>query len=428
MYAQRPNRGLVHTIKRSVALVLGGMAAIASCAAAAQEETGSTPSLQPQQPGAPETLTHMSEALRTSVRKIVVIGSPSPTEKEITGSYEKTTPGVLGGISQGSRAGSPSTQIGSVNVTFPIPILTLPGAIVGGISGKAKRDMQKFRDELTDDLATATDQPLTNEKLASAVYWSLQSVPGLDLNLFASTTPIPGDTDAVMYVSVKNVTIDVESKNAILTATAEITLRRPNDEEDIYHGLIQYQDRDTLANWTKNENALWRDYAQFAKHYLGREISAEVFDRIDLNHELRPIESQTVELARKNDWQGTSRSATPTLAWELKLLGGDSYGPWAETIDESNIYYDVEIYDAHRLVYAQEQIPDPVHTLVTEIDGCKTYRWSVRPSYHIGSDVRFGEWMRSTPKTITGIIGRNASEAPAYIQDFAQLKIDCRRR
>ena len=40
---------------------------------------------------------------------------------------------------------------------------------------------------------------------------------------------------------------------------------------------------------------------------------------------------------------------------------------------------------------------------------------------------RFGEWMRFKTDTVTdnGNIGRKASEAPAYIQDFASLKIKC---
>ncbi len=116
------------------------------------------------------------------------------------------------------------------------------------------------------------------------------------------------------------------------------------------------------------------------------------------------------------------------------MLGGDSYGSWASAIDESNIYYDVEIYDMHTLVYAENQVQSPLHTLVFEIDACKTYRWSVRPSYHIGSDIKFGEWMRFNPDndsdidTGKGSVGRKASDAPAYIQDFASLDIECGRK
>ncbi len=118
----------------------------------------------------------------------------------------------------------------------------------------------------------------------------------------------------------------------------------------------------------------------------------------------------------------------------MTLLGGDSYGSWAIVIDESDIYYDVEIYDMHRLVYAEKQVEDPTHTLEFEIDACKTYRWSVRPSYHLGTDIKFGEWMRFRSDSDTdtdtgkGSVGKKASEAPAYIQDFALLEIKCGRR
>lgn len=432
MSAQAQNDGPTRIWTGALALFVVAGLATPNPGRTAQAQVTEESSTENQPSNAPAPVTHMSEALRSAIKKVVVIAGPSPTKEDITGSYEKTTPGLYGGMAAGSRAGAPSAQIGGINVSFPIPILTLPGMIVGGISGKTMREMQEFRDALAEDLARADNQLLTNDGLALDVYRDLQSLPGLDSGLFASTTPIPNDADAIMYVSVNEVTIEVEGKEAILTASAGVTLRRPSDETDLYESVIRYQDRDSLANWTENDNALWRDYANFARHYLGREIAAEVFDRIELRHELLPRASDTVTLAKKNAWQGASRSTTPTLAWNLTLLGGDAYGPWVDEIDEPSIFYDVEIYDLHRLVYARKQIPDPYHMLANEIDPCRTYRWSVRPSYHVGSEIKFGEWMRfnSEPDadTGTGIVGRNASEAPAYIQDFAWLKIECGRR
>jgi len=75
-----------------------------------------------------------------------------------------------------------------------------------------------------------------------------------------------------------------------------------------------------------------------------------------------------------------------------------------------------------------------------EIDACKTYRWSVRPTYHVDGAIKYGEWMKIIPDAETdtesetelefenGIAGRRASVAPAYIQDFASLKIECGRK
>lgn len=375
--------------------------------------------------------THLEESVRSSVKKVVVVPGTNPASQEVTGTYEKDTPGLIGGIDEGSRVGTISKDIGGIPVSIPIPILTIPAAIFGGLSGSAKRQIQEFRDELTEDLAQAANQPLTSDKLALDVFWGLRRLPSLDSKLFAPTTPVPADTDAVLYVNVSAVTIDVQGKEAILTTSATVTLSRLSDGQKLYERQIQYSDRDTLDNWTENDNALWHDYANYARHYLGREISAEVFDRIKLRHELQPLETDTVARVKKNDWQGVSKSTTPTLAWELALLGDDSYGPWTKEIDAADVAYDVEIYDAHQLVYAEKQVQDSQHSLTFEIEACKTYRWSVRPSYRIGNDVRFGEWMRVNPdadsedESAQGGMGRQASAAPAYTQDFATLKIEC---
>ena len=372
--------------------------------------------------------THMSEALRSSLKKVVVLPGRSPVNQGISGSYQKPTLGLFDGAAAGSTIGDGvSKEIGPVSVGLPFPILTLPGAIFGGIKGKTERDIQEFRDRLTADLAQAASQPLTHDALASDVFWGLRNVPNLDPKIFALTTPIPNDTDAVLYVSLTNVIIDVQGKEAIITTAAYVTLRRMSDGAHVYEKEVQYQDRDTLSNWTRNENALWRDYATFARHYIAREISAEVYDRVALRHELQPQKTDTVARIKKNAWQGISRTATPTIAWELTLLGDDSYGSWAKLIDTTDISYDVEIYDKHQLIYSAKHIKEPRHTVAAELGSCKTYRWSVRPSYHVGSDTKFGEWMRlkSDSDTRQGNVGRQASEAPAYTQDFALLKIKC---
>jgi hypothetical protein len=433
MQTQEQCRDLTRAVLRRLALLIVSTTAIFIPGWAAQEQTGSESSSSIEQANAPDEHTHMSEVLRSSIERLVVIAGASPADQEITGSYEKETAGLVGGIDDGTRAATVSKDIGGVPINIPIPILTVPAAIIGGISGATKREIQELRDAMTEDLARAADQPLTNDGLATDVYFSLLNVPDLDTKLFASTTPIPNDTDAILYVSVNEVTIDVQGKEAILTTSATVTLRRLSDGKGLYEREIQYQDRDTLDNWTENESALWRDYANFARHYLGREISAEVFDRIKLRHELRPKESDTVSRVKKNEWQGVSKSTTPTLAWELNLLGGDTYGAWINEVDESKIFYDVEIYDLHQLVYAESKIPDPFHTLAFEIETCGMYRWSVRPSYHVDGGVKFGEWMRFNSDngiandTGKGSVGRKASEAPAYTQDFALLEIKCGR-
>jgi hypothetical protein len=110
-------------------------------------------------------------------------------------------------------------------------------------------------------------------------------------------------------------------------------------------------------------------------------------------------------------------------------LGGDAYGEWTKEIDPSRISYDVEIYDMQRLVYAAKDVPQASHTVEEELP-CKPLRWSVRPSYRVAEGKKFGEWMRLGPagQSSKANEGRRASEAPAYIQDFATLTLKCKRR
>ena len=373
--------------------------------------------------------THLSEAVRAAVKKVVVLPGQGPVGQATTGSYEKQTEGLYAGMEKGASRSGVGVEIGPVRTRYSIPILTVPLAILGGISGKTQRDIQEFRDRLTEDLAKSASPPLTNDALASDVWWGLRKLPNLESRVFARTTPIPEDTDAILYVGLENMTIDVQGKDAVITTTASATLRRLSDGEHLYEEQVQYQDRDTLSNWTRNDNALWHDYANFARHYIGREISAEVFDRVKLKHELKPRGSASVKRVKKNDWQGVSKTPTPTLAWELQLLGGDRYGEWAAAINPSDIAYDVEIYDMQRLVYAAKEVPQSSHTVTEELP-CKMLRWSVRPSYRVADGRKFGEWMRYSSETYSSKAneGRRASEAPAYIQDFASLNLKCKRR
>lgn len=376
---------------------------------------------------------YLSESVRTTIKKAILIGAESPPQEEISGSYRKDTAGLVGGMNEGSRLGTVSQEIGGINVNFPIPILTIPGAIFGGLSGATKREIQAFRDALTRELSEAENTSLTNDGLALDVYQELGKLANPETRLFAPSVAIPEDTDAILFVSFEDVGIDVKGDEAVLAVSAKATVRNPGDGLKIYETVVAYEDRDTLKNWTADDNALWKDYANFAAHYLAREITDVLFGRVEPAHELRPIESRTVSRVKKNDWYGISTSRTPTLAWEL--LATTSLSPALAGANDMGIYFDVEIYDNHRLVYSQRQVPDASHTLSYGIEACKTYRWSVRPTYHFDGHVRYGEWMRSKPQPDgenasatpagNGNIGRKASQAPAYIQDFAQLKIKC---
>ena len=378
-----------------------------------------------------DPLARMPESVRSSIESVVVIAGQSPTTQEVTGTYNEDTPGLIGGMDEGAKAGTISKEIGPVPINYRIPIISDITTIFGGLSGAAKEQLQELRDEMTENLAQTGNHPLTNDGMALDVFWSLQDLPHLESRLYAATTPIAEDTDAILYVAINGVKIDVQGKDAIITTEAGATLQRFSDNRVLYSTIVRYQDRDNLENWTKDNKALWRTYANYARHYLGRALSADAFKTIEMEHELLPAESESAQLARRNKRQLISETVMPTLAWSLELPEDGTNVAWAGTFNESGIYYDLEIFDARQLVYAEEKIADPSHTLAYEIEPCRTYRWSVRPAYHVDGAVWYGEWMRFDsgdeidPEFGKGLVGRKASDAPAYTQDFAELKIEC---
>lgn len=401
---------------------------IPDCASAA----GSTAPAAPTSPATAASPGHMPEALRSGIHTVIVVPGASQTDQQLTGSYGKDGLGAAGGMVQGSKLGFPSTGIGNVSVGISIPQLILPGMLAGSLFGMTKQELQDFRDALAKDLANAKDQPLTNSRLALHVYLELRASPDLETRLFAPSLDIPEAADAVLHVSINDVTIDVDRDDAILKTTAEITLNSQSDGSVIYKKWFYYQDKDTLSDWTASDNALWRDYTNFALDYLGRAIAADLFTGVDLVRQLQPAATDTLSMGRNDVWQDSSKSRTPDLAWKLTLAGHQPDYPWADDIDESNITYDLEIFDDHHPIYGQQGIAEPFHTLAYELDACKTYRWSVRPAYHVNGGIKYGDWMRSPPESGRGTgsanEGNKASEAPAYIQYFPTLRIDCHAR
>jgi hypothetical protein len=367
----------------------------------------------------------MSEEHRQAVKKIVVLPASSPAGGAITGSYQKETDGLIDGIDKGRAQGTISKEVSGIPINIPIPILQFPLAVFGGMSGGIKRQIQDFRDALTKDLAESANSPLSNDALATDVFWRLRESPQVDPKVFALTTPIPEDTDAVLYVTFSESAINVEGKEATLTFSATATLRRVSDGKDLYENRIHYRDTDLLEDWTKNDKAAWRDYSNFARHYVGREIAAQLYERVEVEQELRPEESENVSRIKKNEWLGVTKSTTPTLAWDYHLGSGETQAKWAAAVNPADIVYEVEIYDMHRLVYVAKGVEESEHTVDMPLEACGNYRWSVRPSFLIDGKVRFGEWMRSDPDAANGNSGKAASVAAAYIYDFASLEIKC---
>ncbi len=405
----------------AIVLKVGSLAAIAltvPTGAVAAEEGASKEAVAPQVP------THMSQELRTTVSKIVILPISGDVSESITGTYGKETPGLAGGIAKGSGIGSVPVEVGHVPVNIPIPLLRELGMLVGGITGSAQRQVQELRDRLTEDLSDAVEQPLTNAALATDVFWGLKNVDSVEPKLFAVTTPIPEGTEAILYISIDELTLNVQKKEAIITTSATARLERLSDRATLYRREVKYEDRDTLGDWLENDSALWHQYRVFARHYIGREISAELYERIALPAILTPAATDDIKSVKNNEWQGRTESLTPTLAWQFELPDAAS-----SAAAGADILWDIEIYDASRPVYSAKQVAGQQHTVTVPLEACKTYRWTVRPSYHRAGERKNGWWMRANAAQsgANGNVGRAVSEAHAYIQDFASLEIKCRR-
>ena len=379
---------------------------------------------------AKEQATHMSEELRASVSKIVILASPGASSENVTGSYNKETPGLLGGMADGSKIGTIPVEVGHVPVGIPIPILREIGMIFGAISGGTKAEIQDFRDKMTEDLRDAVNQPLTNDSLANDVFWGLKNVSTLEPKIYALTTPVPEDTEAILYVSLTGLVINVQEDEAIIEIAATARLERRSDNSTIYRKEVTYQDQDTLSRWTDNDTQLWREYRNFARHYLGREISAELFERVALNDELAPKKTDSLKPVKKNKWRARTKVRNPTLAWDFRIIEADNNEEWEKNFDPAAITWDLEIYDRRRPVYSATQISGTSHAVGTQLEACESYYWSVRPSFLVDGVKKNGEWMRlvSVGTSGNGNIGRKISEAHAYIQDFAMFEVDCRAR
>lgn len=405
---------------------MGAAIAIAPARTMAAEETAAEAKEAPAI--ANPVATHMPEDVRGSIAKVVILPTAGEAGQVVTGSYAEQTPGVMEGMADGSKIGTIPVEVGGIPVGIPVPILREIGMIYGALAGGARSEIQEFRDALTDDLKDAVDQPLTNDSLANDVFWGIRNVSSVQPKVLALTTPIPADTDAILYIAVTDLSINVQDDIAIIMTTATARLARYSDGATLYRKEVTYEDQDTLRNWTKNDTALWRTYRSFARHYIGREISAEVYERIELNYELAPLGTDSVKPIKKNEWQAKAKSLYPTLAWGYELLGGDAYGEWLEEVRAADVTWDIEIYDADRPVYKAQRIHGLSHTVERPLEKCKAYRWSVRPTYSVNGVRKNGVWMRNPPEGTlgNGNVGREASVAHAYIQDFATFQVGCR--
>ena len=365
----------------------------------------------------------MSDELRGTVSRIVILPVPGESGENITGTYGQQTDGLWGGVAEGGSRAQVPVEVGHVPINLPIPFLREIGMLVGGVTGAVERRTQDLRDRMSEDLASAVDQPLSNIGLATDVYWGLREVPPVDPELFATTTPIPTDTHAILYIHIDEVTLNIQKDEAIVTTSATARLQDYKDGKTLYRSQVSYSDRDELKNWGQNNYALWHEYKEFARHYLGRELVAQLYERVGVEHTLAPVYGKGIKADKKDPWRGETRSLQPTLAWSFALQG-DNAGK------EGLVTWDLEIYDANSPVYRAQRISGTEFAMDVPLEACKTYWWSVRPSYEIKGRQQDGIWMRRGSETAqgNGNVGRAVSKAHAYFQDFAILDVDCKAK
>ena len=367
----------------------------------------------------------MSEELRESVSRIVILPIPGDSGEAITGTYDRETRGLAGGAAQGAEIGQVPVEVGQVPVNIPIPLVREIGMLVGGITGALERRTQDLRDRLTEDLASEVEQPLSNIALATDVFWGLRETRLVDPKLFAKTTPIPPDTDAILYINLEEVTLNIQKDVAIVSTVATARLQNQADGTTLYRTTATYSDRDQLKNWANNDYALWREYREFARHYLARELIAQLYDRVPMDLTLAPVYGGSIKPDKKVPWHGETGTLRPTLEWHAERGDADN-----AAIENASILWDLEIYDGSRPVYQAANLPGSSFTPDTPLEACKTYYWSVRPAYQRDGITRHGAWMRNQAGTSedNGNVGRAASVAHAYFQDFASFEIGCRAR
>lgn len=262
-----------------------------------------------------------------------------------------------------------------------LPIVLPVAMIAGAIGGSMRAQIMKAQQESADELLSAERQPLPSKVMAGRVQAYFEEASVIDSVLIAPDATPPQAVDAVMIIEVQSLKIDIKGDNASMTITATAELRERDELGTMRDGIFAYTVNNGVEEWVENDTELWDEFVANALHYFATRISEDFFQKVRVRHVLRPIDTDT-------------RSYSPTLAWELILLGGDNYAAWEAPIKAEDARYTLEIYQEDRLVYAAAHINSTRHTVQERLPGCKTYRWSVQPVYPHGQRSRAGAWMR----------------------------------
>jgi hypothetical protein len=378
--------------------------------------------------------THVSEEIRASINTVAVRPSNTRPALYVEGDYGKTTPTVGEGAKTGAGAGLAVTgemisEDARAILLVPIilPVAMIVGTVGGAAAAKVQQEIQEFRDDLTEELSEESNPPLGVDILGEALRARLAKSHDIQTILIEAEDTVPANVDAIVDIRVKDLTIMVNGNDAIMTTSAVAELRLTDTNSIVYHKTFAYADKETLSDWVKDENALWTDYVDRARRHFTRAISNDFFEGVLLRHVLRPTkDGDNDQNSGKALWSSTVKTATPTLSWELILLGDDAYGTWTDEIDATSATYELEVFNEGRLVYSANNIPTPYHEVESALDGCTTYSWSVRPHYQIDGRTRTGEWMNYDTR-VGRIFRSDSAETPEFWRDFPKLEIRCQK-
>ena len=332
------------------------------------------------------TADHMPERIRRSVRSVEVVADNRKPELRVGGDYGEYVPttgeGAVGGMAAGASV-TGAMVAEDPRAIFLVPLIFPVALIAGGIGGaaaaKIKKELAEFREALADDIVADGNQPMPSDVLASELLDRLGSTDDL--------LTVTEGGDALLTVSITGISVDTEKEDAIIIAFASGVLTSTIDGSVLYSKSLEYTERDSLRNWTADENALWNAYVVNARQFLAAEFVADMFETVRIRNVLRPLKTETFT----GGWSGRAKTSTPTLSWELFLLGGDSY---EGQIDEQDIAFDLRVFDGSRLAYEARRISGTSHEVSEPLPRCKELRWSVRPVYQIDGETRAGNWMQ----------------------------------
>ncbi len=358
---------------------------------------------------------YMAEDIRASISSISIeAGSLAPT-LYVGGDYgaetltagEGAAAGAAGGVlATGEMVGEDPRAIILVPIILPVAIVA--GSVTGAAAAKIKQQVQKFRDGQTEEMLDDAEFGNPNTELAQNFEESVRAVDDVDV--------VDADqADALLIVTLKEIGVIVNGNDAEISATAGVLLKDPSGRV-LFMRDVDYWDKDTLSNWTANDNALWKQFTINAHRHIARVASERMFEAVTTRHVLRPTD---------NDWSGMARSKQPVLTWDFVLLGGDSFDD--TDIADNPILFDIEIYDGSRVVYSAQDVAGMSHEVAGDLPRCRTLSWTVRPIFEIGGQKRAGEWMRQA-----NLAERLSGHQPwsykrEFWKGFAEIKTGCGR-